>query len=550
MTLFFIFASFLIIRGENNYTQITQNPTTSYSDSTDIFNSITDIEKQIRGKAEEFEKEAILINEEASQPPQLSRNMSTLLDTIIRRTDSVNPLVDSILVRPDSVILGRDSLKIRDTPVISIATLYPQRKNYLDSLYTRRPNGTLVLPVDPSKIPNLYGLTFRDTMIINPLYLPMVFNGKMLPVDLDFYPISKTNKYRGSLIDLNNTFDPLLEDMHFVNDIRREYYKSNPDRIKYSFADFDNVAKVDVQSDVLERFNPFKELISTERNAKLDAPDVETVKIKRIYWIRSGEHSLQLSQNYFSDNWHRGGTSNLNINNYHVFRANYDKNKVKFNNTLEWRLSLASSPEDTLRDYRIGDDLIRYYGTLGIDAFLKKWSYSTNLEAKSQLFNNFPPNSKTLRSALLSPLYVNFGVGMRYSLDKKIENHMNRRVRLSIDLSPISLNYKYVGNEKVDVRRYGIPEGEKSLLEIGSTVNANMKFDLTKYITWDSRFKYFTSYKNVLAEFENTLNMSLSQYFSTRLYLHLRYDDGVPPDPTYKLIQVNELLSFGLNFRW
>lgn len=550
MTLFFICASFLIIRGENNYTQIKQNPTTSYSDSIEIFNSITDIEKQIKGRAEEFENKSLIINREGSQPPQLSRNISNLLDTIKRRSDSEKLLGDSIHLRPDSVILGHDTLKIRDVSRISLPAMYPQRKNYLDSLYNRKSNGTLMLQIDPAKSPNLYGLTFRDTMIINPLFLPMVFTGKILPTDLSFYPTSKVSQYRGSLINLDKTFKPLLNDMLFVNDIRRDYYKNYPERIKYSIADFENVAKVNDKSDVTERFNPFKELISTERNASLNAPDVETVKIKRLYWVRSGEHSLQLSQNYFSDNWHRGGTSNLNINNYHVFRANYDKNKVKFNNTLEWRLSLTSSPEDTLRDYRIGDDLIRYYGTLGIDAFLKKWAYSTNLEAKSQIFDSYPPNSKTLRSALLSPLYVNFGVGMRYSLDKKIENHMNRRVRLSIDLSPISLNYKYVGNENVDVRRYGIPEGDNSLLEIGSTINANLKFDITKYISWDSRFKYFTSYKNVLAEFENTLNMSLSQYFSTRLYLHLRYDDGVPPDPTYKLIQVNELLSFGLNFRW
>ncbi len=62
--------------------------------------------------------------------------------------------------------------------------------------------------------------------------------------------------------------------------------------------------------------------------------------------------------------------------------------------------------------------------------------------------------------------------------------------------------------------------------------------------------KYFTNYSKVEAELENTLNMSLSRFFSTRLYLHLRYDDGVPKDTDYGYLQVSEVVSFGLNFKW
>ena len=85
---------------------------------------------------------------------------------------------------------------------------------------------------------------------------------------------------------------------------------------------------------------------------------------------------------------------------------------------------------------------------------------------------------------------------------------------------------------------------------MGSTVTSMLKYDITRYITWDSRFKYFTSYKKIEAEFENTLNMALSNYFSTRLYLNLRFDDSVPADSKFKHLQVNETISFGLNFKW
>jgi hypothetical protein len=145
---------------------------------------------------------------------------------------------------------------------------------------------------------------------------------------------------------------------------------------------------------------------------------------------------------------------------------------------------------------------------------------------------------------------VNGGIGMRYQLDKKSEQVRNRRVRLTLDLSPVSLNYIYVLNDEADEIRYGLLEGKKSKFDIGSSINSSLKYDLTRYITWDSRFKYFTGYNNVLVEFENSLNIMLSQYLSTTLYLYMRYDDGVPKDSKYGYLQINELVSFGLNYKW
>ena len=144
---------------------------------------------------------------------------------------------------------------------------------------------------------------------------------------------------------------------------------------------------------------------------------------------------------------------------------NYHKEKVKFNNRLEWRLSVFNAPDDTIRSYRIGDDMLRYYGDFGHDAFLKAWSYSTNLEVKTQMFKNYPSNSNELRSSFLSPLYVNAGIGMKYNLDKPSKTVRNRRVRLAVSISPLSVNYRYVGSDEVKRARYGIPEGDKSLLE-------------------------------------------------------------------------------------
>ncbi|MBP6197671.1 MAG: DUF3078 domain-containing protein [Fermentimonas sp.] len=478
------------------------------NDSLDLFEDITDISRLIQNRTTHGE---IIVN-----------------DTILPKERVTDYVIPAQVIQP----------------------VLPVSRNPLDSIYVRNERGILQLPENYYNPDALRGLTFRDTLFYNPLFLPMIFNGRMLPRDISFYNPDKDYE-PGKLIDKDKTFEPRLERSDFIQKIRRSYYTDHPDRVKYSILNFESLPQVATDDEIVrETFNPFRELLRSETAYSLEAPGVELTTINRKYWVRSGEHSFQFAQNYFSDNWHKGGTNNLNFNSYHVLRANYKKDKVRFNNTLEWRLSVFNAPDDSLREYRIGNDLIRYYGDFGLDAFAKGWSYSMNMEAKSQLFNSYPTNSNQLRSALLSPLYVNAGVGLKFNLDKKSEKVRGRRVRWDLALAPISLNFKYVSNDSVDVVRFGIPENKKYNLDMGTTVTSILKYDITRYITWDSRLTYFTSYDKVEAEFENSLNMALSNAFSTRIYLNVRFDDGVPPHPDLKYLQYNQTLSFGLNYKW
>jgi hypothetical protein len=487
---------------------VTATDLSQVNDSLDLFEDITDISRLIQNRTTHGE---IIVN-----------------DTILPKERVTDYVIPAQVIQP----------------------VLPVSRNPLDSIYVRNERGILQLPENYYNPDALRGLTFRDTLFYNPLFLPMIFNGRMLPRDISFYNPDKDYE-PGKLIDKDKTFEPRLERSDFIQKIRRNYYTDHPDRVKYSILNFESLPQVATDDEIVrETFNPFRELLRSETAYSLEAPGVELTTINRKYWVRSGEHSFQFAQNYFSDNWHKGGTNNLNFNSYHVLRANYKKDKVRFNNTLEWRLSVFNAPDDSLREYRIGNDLIRYYGDFGLDAFAKGWSYSMNMEAKSQLFNSYPTNSNQLRSALLSPLYVNAGVGLKFNLDKKSEKVRGRRVRWDLALAPISLNFKYVSNDSVDVVRFGIPENKKYNLDMGTTVTSILKYDITRYITWDSRLTYFTSYDKVEAEFENSLNMALSNAFSTRIYLNVRFDDGVPPHPDLKYLQYNQTLSFGLNYKW
>src|SRR5690554_3419298 len=478
------------------------------NDSLDLFEDITDISRLIQNRTTHGE---IIVN-----------------DTILPKERVTDYVIPAQVIQP----------------------VLPVSRNPLDSIYVRNERGILQLPENYYNPDALRGLTFRDTLFYNPLFLPMIFNGRMLPRDISFYNPDKDYE-PGKLIDKDKTFEPRLERSDFIQKIRRNYYTDHPDRGKYSILNFESLPQVATDDEIVrETFNPFRELLSSETAYSLEAPGVDVTTIKRKYWVRSGEHSFQFAQNYFSDNWHKGGTNNLNFNSHHVLRANYKKEKVKFNNTLEWRLSVFNAPDDSLRQYRIGNDLLRYYGDFGIDAFLNGWSYSMNMEAKSQLFNAYPTNSNQIRSAFLAPLYVNAGVGLKYAVSKNSEKVRHRNIRWDLAIAPISINYRYVGHDSVDVARYGIPQGDKSLLDLGSTITSIVKYNITRYITWDSRLTYFTSYEKVTSEFENGLNLALSNAFSTRIYLNVRFDDSVPADPDLKHWQINQTLSFGLNYKW
>lgn len=500
------------------------------TDTLGKFNEVTDIELRIR---------------KITDTTQMYPSQDIVLqDTIL-------------LVHPDSISIKgglSNSVKvaaIEEVPKKKLGFTPVDITTSLDSLYSRSSNGIIQLPDLSEATYATYAplLNFRDTMFYNPLFLPIVFTGRIEAPDSSFVT-AEVDKLKGILISSDETLNPYLEAQAFANKVRRDYFMENPTKIKMSTSELTGVKHTPTETDVREKFNPFKELLSSQTSYSLEKPDVEGIKIGRVYWVKTGEHSLQFSQNYYSPNWHRGGTSNLNINSNQVFNLNYQKDKIRFNNRLEWRLSVFSTPDDTLRSYRIGDDMLRYYGDFGLDAFKNLWSYSTNLEAKTQLFDNYDANKTELRSALLAPLYVNAGIGMKYNLDKRSKTVRHRRTRLAISISPLSVNYRYVGNGDVNEKRYGIPEGKSSIFDKGSTLTSNLTYDFSRYISWTSRFKYFTNYSKVEAELENTLNMSLSQFFSTRIYLHLRFDDSVPSHEDFKYLQINEVVSFGLNYKW
>lgn len=281
---------------------------------------------------------------------------------------------------------------------------------------------------------------------------------------------------------------------------------------------------------------------------KLDKINGKT--LKRQYWFLGMETSLQFSQNYISENWYKGGSSNLNIMFSNRITYEYKRNKIRWKNEMENRLSIFNAAKDSVNRYRVAEDLFRLRSNIGYKAF-SKWFYSFDAEASTQLFTNRAENSLQKHAAFLSPVLFNTGIGLKYELDKKSTRIYGRAIKIGLFLSPLSYNLKWSLRDDVDLARHGFPKGKQIVHQIGSTIKAELIWHFDSRISWQSRLYANTNYETTVGEFENMLNFSLTRFLSTRLYLYMRYDDSVTrPDEKSSFLQVNELISIGLYYRW
>lgn len=406
--------------------------------------------------------------------------------------------------------------------------------------------------------------TFRDTMIVNPLFMPIVFKGDYLPEDLTFYD---PNALRSKTpYDDLYPADSLFADLERQKALEKEAYRyvqnNHPTYFRYSQND---LPKEVIKPKMIKK-NIYEDLpIEVENEADFsDVTGPSRFIPERRYWTSGFESTIQFAQNYISKNWNNGGNSNLNMITRQYLKYDYNKDKVHFTNELEIKLNLSTLPSsiDTVHPYKVNDDVLRFHSSFGYQAF-NKWYYTLDFNFRTQMVNNYAPNSDKVLAAFLAPMVINIGPGMKYELEKKSEKDRHKKLKFSINLQPISYDFQYsvkkgpnmdLGRHSFELKKNPV-EGEnpyKNVLnQIGSRIDANLVFDINRQVSWSSRFIYFTTYEKINSEFENTLNLQISRFFSTRINLQIRYDDGVERPKDFKsYFQINELLSFGFNYKW
>lgn len=280
-----------------------------------------------------------------------------------------------------------------------------------------------------------------------------------------------------------------------------------------------------------------------------EIPDAEVLEAKLLvlkpnFWKKSGNGFLQFTQTSLSDNWYKGGESTLALLAGLVLQMNYDdKQKIQWDNTIEWRLGLITSPSDTLHKYKVNNDVLRFSSKLGYRA-VTNFYYTLSAEVKTQLFSNYASNSNKLLSSLLSPAELNVGIGMDYKYVK------DKVCNLSVLINPLNYTLYSVWSNRVDPTRFNIPEGKMRASVVGSRAEAILKWRIMNSLMWESRFSYITNYQKSIGEWENTFSFAFNRFLSTKLFMLARFDDGASNKGKYGYFQYQELLSFGLNYVW
>ena len=306
----------------------------------------------------------------------------------------------------------------------------------------------------------------------------------------------------------------------------------------------------------LDRVGPIIEPSTTPVKPETDIVDLVSPKVddddvvspvqiyveKPNFWKFSGDYSLQLFQNYVSDNWYKGGESNYSLIAAVTLQANYNnKQRFQWNNKLEMRLGLQNSRGDTLHTVRASEDLIRYTSKLGLQAS-KHWYYTFQLIASTQFMRGLRSNDTRIYSRFLSPLYVNPSLGMDYKV-----NWFKGRMTGSVHLAPIAYSLTYARDKDL-APRFGIDEGHHAKNDYGSEVTVDLVWQMAKDVRWKTRFYGYTTYHRMKMEWENTFTFVVNKYISTNLFLYPRFDDGVKRDDKYDYFQFKEYVSLGFSY--
>lgn len=383
--------------------------------------------------------------------------------------------------------------------------------------------------------------SYDDTIIVNPLFLPLTFNGNELDSTINFVQNTYKNKPTYQLVDpIPDWLKKGLERDSVNTAVRRYAINYFTSTVKYD-ARFAPKAP-DVKP--VEAAGSLQDYVSIQKK-ELKVDPVATQKVTVNYWTTKMTSSLQFAQGSYTSNFGKN-RDYINLTSSQVFELNYNPfSKVDFHLDARWDLNLATASGDTVRSIKIGNDQFSMNTRLGLKAFIKGWSYTFSTSFRTRFTNDYPANSREKRAGFLSPGFFSAGIGLTYSYQTK-----NKKFNMSVTGNPLSYQLNFVKDKnKIDPKWHGIPHGNLSQA-FGSSITASWGWQMFKTLRWDMWSQYNTNYEYVGLLYRNTFNLQLTRLLSARFYIDTEYNDNWRPDPHYKHTKIYETLSFGFNYTW
>lgn len=265
------------------------------------------------------------------------------------------------------------------------------------------------------------------------------------------------------------------------------------------------------------------------------------------FWKVTGSFSMQFQQNYFSENWYRGGDNNNTMLTSLALTATYnDTKRITWENKLDMRLGFVTTKSDTCHSFLTNNDRIQLNTKLNIRA-VKAWKYTISGEAKTQFLPGYRANNRRTFSKFMSPIDAYVSIGMDFNPSLKNGNS------LSIALLPLSYKLRYIGSDDENIHKVYNFVNRTTQQDYGSRIELNCKLNIVKNLTWKCRSYYFTSYEYAEAELENVFSFAFSKYISSEVYTLWRFDDNRGRkfyDDNLGYFQFKEYFTLGLRYNF
>jgi len=278
-----------------------------------------------------------------------------------------------------------------------------------------------------------------------------------------------------------------------------------------------------------------------------------------LHWASKGILSLNFSQVALS-NWTGGGESSLALTSVTQLFADYSKERIYWENSLELAYGLLYTNAKGLQKT---DDKMALTSKLGYNAKQKagRISYSFLFNFRSQFTAGFNfPDDSTVISRFLSPGYILLSLGTTYKDKKKY---------FSFFAAPLTAKLTFVIDTGLANKgAYGVEPGKTLRTEIGAFINLNYKNETIKNVTLNTKISLFSNYlnnpQNIDINWEMLINMKVNKYISANITTNLIYDHDInirvykdlDGDGNKELAgegprtQIKEVLSIGLSLRF
>lgn len=234
-------------------------------------------------------------------------------------------------------------------------------------------------------------------------------------------------------------------------------------------------------------------------------------------WKVSGAFGFKFNQVALT-NWAAGGQNSLAWNTTFDFKANYKKDKWKWDNLLHLGYGLSKQGDDPLNKT---DDQILFTSNVGYD--LKgPWFASFNVNFRTQFTDGFNlPNDSVKVSTFMAPAYLVASIGVGYKPHDDFVFMVN----------PISSKTIFVLDDFLSAQgAFGVDTLQNIKEKMGAFVSLYYKKEIVKNVTFNTLYTMYGNYKDLQAwdiNWDIILDFKINDFLSANFTTNLIYDQDV-----------------------